>query len=48
MHVENLYHFSRFVLDSLLKHPGVVDAKSSFVPEEVKETAALPLGHFAG
>ena len=41
--VENLDHFSRFVMDSLLKHPGVIDVKSSFVLEEVKETTALPL-----
>jgi Lrp/AsnC family transcriptional regulator, leucine-responsive regulatory protein len=46
--VENLEHFSRFVMDSLLKHPGVVDVRSSFVLEEVKETTALPLTHFAG
>ena len=46
--VENLEHFSRFVMDSLLKHPGVVDVKSSLVLEEVKETTALPLAHFAG
>jgi len=43
--VEGLDHFSRFVMDSLLKHPGVLDVKSSFVLEEVKETTALPLGH---
>jgi Lrp/AsnC family leucine-responsive transcriptional regulator len=48
VHVENLDHFSRFVMDSLLKHPGVVDVRSSFVLEEVKETTALPLAHFAG
>ena len=45
--VENLDHFSRFVMDSLLKHPGVLDVKSSFVLEEVKETTALPLTHLA-
>ena len=43
--VEGLDHFSRFVMDSLLKHPGVLDVKSSFVLEEVKETTALPLSH---
>ena len=43
--VEDLDHFSRFVMDSLLKHPGVLDVKSSFVLEEVKETTALPLSH---
>ena len=31
--VEDLDHFSRFVMDSLLKHPGVLDVKSSFVLE---------------
>ena len=41
--VEDLDHFSRFVMDSLLKHPSVLDVKSSFVLEEVKETTALPL-----
>ena len=43
--VEDLDHFSRFVMDSLLKHPAVIDVKSSFVLEEVKETTAVPLGH---
>ena len=46
--VEGLDHFSRFVMDSLLKHPGVLDVKSSFVLEEVKETTALPLPHVTG
>ncbi|HSN20828.1 MAG TPA: Lrp/AsnC family transcriptional regulator [Usitatibacter sp.] len=46
--VEGLDHFSRFVMDSLLKHPGVLDVKSSFVLEEVKETTALPLTHLSG
>jgi Lrp/AsnC family transcriptional regulator, leucine-responsive regulatory protein len=45
--VEDLEHFARFVMDSLLKHPGVLDVKSSFVLEEVKETTALPLGHLS-
>jgi Lrp/AsnC family leucine-responsive transcriptional regulator len=45
--VEGLDHFSRFVMDSLLKHPGVLDVKSSFVLEEVKETTALPLTQLA-
>ena len=45
--VEDLDHFSRFVMNSLLKHPGVLDVKSSFVLEEVKETTALPLAHLA-
>jgi Lrp/AsnC family leucine-responsive transcriptional regulator len=41
--VEDLAHFSRFVMDSLLKHPGVIDVKSSFVLDAVKETTALPV-----
>jgi Lrp/AsnC family leucine-responsive transcriptional regulator len=45
--VEDLEHFSRFVMDSLLKHQGVLDVRSSFVLEEVKETTALPLSHLA-
>ena len=45
--VEDLDHFSRFVMDSLLKHPGVLDVKSSFVLDEVKETTALPLAHLS-
>jgi Lrp/AsnC family leucine-responsive transcriptional regulator len=48
VHVEDLAHFSRFVMDSLLKHPGVIDMKSSFVLEQVKETTALPLAHLGG
>jgi Lrp/AsnC family leucine-responsive transcriptional regulator len=41
--VADLDHFARFLMESLLKHPGVIDVKSSFVLEEVKETTALPL-----
>jgi leucine-responsive regulatory protein len=37
--------FSHFVLDVLLSHPGVRDAKSSFVLDELKNTTALPLEH---
>ena len=45
VHVEDLDHFSRFVMDSLLKHPSVLDVKSSFALERIKDTTALPLGH---
>ena len=48
IHVEDLQHFSDFVMNSLLKHPGVIDVKSSFVLESVKETPALPLNHLRG
>ncbi|WP_269532132.1 Lrp/AsnC family transcriptional regulator [Chitinimonas sp. BJYL2] len=42
---EDLAHFSRFVMDTLLKHPGVIDVKSSFVLQAIKQTTALPLDH---
>jgi Lrp/AsnC family leucine-responsive transcriptional regulator len=45
VHVEDLQHFSRFVMEQLLAHPGVVDVKSSFALERIKETTALPLQH---
>jgi Lrp/AsnC family leucine-responsive transcriptional regulator len=42
---EDLAHFSRFVMDTLLQHPGVIDVKSSFVLQAIKQTTALPLDH---
>ena len=39
--------FSNFVLNELLSHPYVLDAKSSFVLKEIKNTTALPLDHFS-
>lgn len=45
VHVQDLQHFSRFMMDSLLKHPGVLDTTSSFALERLKETTALPLSH---
>lgn len=47
VHVEDLEHFSRLVMNQLLKQPGVVDVKSSFALDRVKETTALPLKHLA-
>ncbi|HEX4583388.1 MAG TPA: Lrp/AsnC family transcriptional regulator [Burkholderiaceae bacterium] len=43
VHVEDLPHFSRFVMEQVLKMPGVIDVKSSFALEVVKDTTALPL-----
>lgn len=43
IHVGDLEHFSRFVMEQLLKQPGVVDVKSSFALERIKDTTALPL-----
>jgi Lrp/AsnC family leucine-responsive transcriptional regulator len=45
IHVEDLSHFSRFLLDRLLDNAGVADVNSSFVLRTVKQTHALPLGH---
>jgi Lrp/AsnC family leucine-responsive transcriptional regulator len=45
--VENLEHYSRFIMDKLLKQPGVIDIRSNFVLERVKETTVLPLEHLA-
>jgi Lrp/AsnC family leucine-responsive transcriptional regulator len=36
-------HYSRFLMDQLLKHPAVQDCKSSFVLRRLKGTTALPL-----
>lgn len=41
--VEDLNHFSRFLLDRLLNDSGVADVNSSFVLRTVKQTGALPL-----
>lgn len=43
--VEDLAHFTRFVMETLLRHPGVVDVRSSFALERIKDTTALPLAH---
>ena len=41
--VQDMAHYSRFVMDSLLKHPSVQDCKTSFVLDRVKNTTALPV-----
>lgn len=41
--VEDMAHYSRFIMDTLLKHPSVQDCKTSFVLDRVKHTPALPL-----
>ncbi|HTI18236.1 MAG TPA: Lrp/AsnC family transcriptional regulator [Trinickia sp.] len=42
--VADMAHFSRFVQEQLLRHPSVVDVKTSFALESLKETTALPIG----
>lgn len=41
--VEDMAHYSRFIMDTLLKHPSVEDCKTSFVLDRVKATTALPV-----
>ena len=41
--VQDMAHYSRFVMDTLLKHPRVQDCKTSFVLDRVKATTALPV-----
>lgn len=45
VYFEDLEHFSRFVMNELLQHPGIQDVKSSFVLQEIKRTTSLPLTH---
>lgn len=41
--VADMQHYSRFIMDTLLKHPSVQDCKTSFVMDRVKVTTAVPL-----
>ncbi len=41
--VADMAHYSRFIMDTLLKHPSVEDCKTSFVLDRVKVTTALPV-----
>lgn len=41
--VEDMGHYSRFIMDTLLKHPSVEDCKTSFVMESVKSASATPV-----
>lgn len=43
VHVEDMEHFSQFMMETLLKHPAVLDVKSSFALQKIKDTTALPL-----
>lgn len=43
VHVEDMKHFSHFMMETLLKHPAVLDVKSSFALQRIKDTTALPL-----
>ena len=41
--VQDMAHYSRFIMDTLLKHPSVQDCKTSFVLQRIKGTTALPV-----
>ncbi len=41
--VADMPAYSRFMMETLLKHPSVQDCKTSFVMDRVKSTTALPL-----
>ena len=41
--VADMGHYSRFIMDTLLKHPSVQDCKTSFVLDRVKGTTAVPV-----
>jgi Lrp/AsnC family leucine-responsive transcriptional regulator len=41
--VRDMAHYSRFVMEGLLKHPAVQDCKTSFMLRRLKGTTAVPL-----
>lgn len=41
--VSDMQHYSRFVMETLLKHPSVQDCKTSFVLDRVKATTSVPV-----
>ncbi|MDP9882504.1 Lrp/AsnC family leucine-responsive transcriptional regulator [Variovorax boronicumulans] len=41
--VADMAHYSRFIMDTLLKHPSVEDCKTSFVLDRVKATTSVPV-----
>ena len=41
--VHDMAHYSRFVMDQLLKHVAVQDCKTSFMLKRLKGTTAVPL-----
>ena len=41
--VDDLTAFSRFAMDKLMRHPAVVDMRSSFALQRIKETQQIPV-----
>lgn len=42
--VADLAHFSRFAMDTLMRHPAVIDMRSFFALQQIKQTTELPVG----
>jgi Lrp/AsnC family transcriptional regulator, leucine-responsive regulatory protein len=42
VHTTDLDHFSRVVMDRIMRRPEVLDVKSSFALQRIKDTTALP------
>jgi len=42
--VADLAHFSRFAMDTLMQHPSVIDMRSFFALQQIKQTTELPVG----
>lgn len=43
VYVEDMEHFSHFMMETLLRHSSVLEVKSSFALQKIKDTTALPL-----
>lgn len=41
--VEDLSKFSSFAMDTLMRHPSVIDMRSSFIMQNIKETTQIAL-----
>ncbi|NWG73796.1 MAG: Lrp/AsnC family transcriptional regulator [Rubrivivax sp.] len=41
--VADMAHYSRFIMDTLLRHPSVQDVKTSFVLERIKAASPVPV-----
>ncbi len=41
--VRDMAHYSNFIMDNLLKHPAVLDCKTSFMLRTLKSVMALPV-----
>lgn len=41
--VQDMAHYTRFVMDTLLRHPGVKDCRTSFVLDRIKARSVVPV-----